>query len=49
MQGSCHDIDEISIKIERVSDVEEQISRVPLKVSGIKSEHEVSHTSICHY
>jgi hypothetical protein len=43
MRGSCYDIDEISIKVERVSDIEEQNSHVPLKVSRIKTEDEVSH------
>jgi hypothetical protein len=49
MRGSCYDVDEISIKVEYVSEREEQNFPVPLKVSGIKTEHEVSHTALCHY
>jgi hypothetical protein len=56
MQGSCsetcpvsHDANQItSIKVENVSDTEEEEDPVPLKYSGIKSEHEVSCMSVCH-
>jgi hypothetical protein len=49
MQGSCSETNEIiSIKVEDVSDTEEEEDPVPLKVSGIKTEHVVSFMSVCH-
>jgi hypothetical protein len=49
MQGSCSETNEIiNIKVEDVSDTEEEEDLVPLRVSGIKSEHEVSCMSVCH-
>jgi hypothetical protein len=54
MQGSCSeacpassDANQItSIKVEDVSDTEEEDS-VPLKYSGMKTEHAVSCMSVC--
>jgi hypothetical protein len=45
-QGSCDEDDVISIKVEDVSDIEEHKDPVPLNVSGIKTEHEVSCNSV---
>jgi hypothetical protein len=38
----------ISVKLEDVSDIEEEKDPVPLNVSGIKTEHEVSCMPVCH-
>jgi hypothetical protein len=54
MQGSCsetypasHDANQITrIKVEDVSDTEEEENPVPLKYSGIKTEHVVSCMSV---
>jgi hypothetical protein len=37
----------IRIKTEAVSDVEQEEDLMPLSLPGIKSEHEVSCTSVC--
>jgi hypothetical protein len=56
MQGSCSetfpasfDANQItSIKVEDVSDTEAEEDPMPLKYSGIKTEHVVSSMSVCH-